>query len=61
MANYVKTSTTRPRRLTENPGTGQAAVDHMIEFWKKEPGQALPYRPDAIVVPEACDPIPLIR
>ena len=58
MANYVKISTIGPRPLTENPGTGQAAVDRMIEFWKKELDQVLPDRPDLIVVPEVCDRYP---
>ena len=55
MANYVKISTLGPRLLTENPGTSQAAVDHVIEFWKGELNQVLPDHPDLIVVPEACD------
>ena len=58
MANYVKISTIGAGFLTENLGTGQAAVDRMIRFWKEELDQVLPDRPDLIVVPEACDCYP---
>jgi len=55
MANYVKISTLGPEPPRVNPGTGQEAVDWMIDFWRKELKQVLPDRPDLIVVPEACD------
>lgn len=58
MAHYVKISTIGAGYLTGNPGTGQAAVDRAIEFWKGELNQVLPDHPDLIVIPEACDHYP---
>ncbi|MBN1352180.1 carbon-nitrogen hydrolase family protein [candidate division KSB1 bacterium] len=55
MANYVRISTLGPPFRMENPGTGQAAVDQTIAFWKTELAQVLPERPDLILLPEACD------
>lgn len=58
MARYVKISTVAPQPLADDPGTGQAAVDRMIGFWKGRLDQVLPDRPDLILVPEACDRYP---
>ncbi len=33
----------------------QEIVDTMIKFWDSKIGEVLPYRPDLIVLPEACD------
>ena len=55
MSRNVKISTLGPNMPNENPGTGQQAVDRMIEFWQGRLDQVLPDRPDIIVVPEACD------
>jgi len=33
----------------------QKIVEEVIVFWKKELDQVLPYKPDLIVLPEACD------
>lgn len=38
---------------------GQEAVDFIKEFWKYEIATELPSRPDLIVLPEACDRIPM--
>lgn len=58
MANYVKISTVGPVPPGGGPGTDQAAVDNMIEFWKGKLSQVLPDRPDLIVMPEASDRYP---
>ncbi len=58
MANYVRISTIGARAASGNPGTGQAAVDRMIAYWKGRFSQVLPDRPDLIVVPECCDRFP---
>ncbi|NOZ28396.1 MAG: carbon-nitrogen hydrolase family protein [Chloroflexi bacterium] len=58
MANYVKISTIGARPVAGNPGTGQAAVDRMIEHWRDRFAQVLPDRPDLILVPECCDRYP---
>lgn len=58
MANRVRISTIGARALGGNPGTGQAAVDQMIEYWRGRLAQVLPDRPDLIVVPECCDRFP---
>jgi hypothetical protein len=58
MANRVRISTIGARALGGNPGTGQAAVDQMIEYWRGRLAQVLSDRPDLIVVPECCDRYP---
>ncbi|MDZ4199698.1 MAG: carbon-nitrogen hydrolase family protein [Kiritimatiellia bacterium] len=60
MARYLKVSTLGPAPLTEDPGTGQAAVDRMIRFWRENFAQVLPDRPDVIVIPECCDRFPAL-
>jgi predicted amidohydrolase len=60
MSNYVRISTVAPRALREKPEVNQAAVDHMIAFWREELDQVLPDQPDLIVVPEACDRYPAL-
>ena len=58
MANYVKISTIGAKAASGNPGTGQKAVQRMIEHWQGRLDQILPDRPDLIVLPECCDRYP---
>jgi len=58
MANFVKISTIGARAASGRPAVDQAAVDGMIEHWKRRFAQVLPDRPDVIVVPECCDRYP---
>jgi len=58
MANYVKISTIGARTPAGNPGTGQEAVDRMVEYWRDRLAQVLPDGPDLIAVPECCDRYP---
>ncbi|MBT4496373.1 MAG: carbon-nitrogen hydrolase family protein [Gemmatimonadetes bacterium] len=58
MANHVKISTIGARAPAGNPGTGQRAVERMIDHWRGRFAQVLPDRPDLIVVPECCDRFP---
>ena len=55
MARHVKISVVGPQRPAGDPGTGQAAVDRMIDFWRAKLDQVLPESPDLVVVPENCD------
>ena len=55
MARHVKISVVGPQRPAGDPGTGQAAVDRMIDFWRTKLDQVLPESPDLVVVPENCD------
>lgn len=55
MSRYVRVSTVAPQPPAGDPGTGQAAVEQMIGFWRGRLEQVLPDRPDLILVPEACD------
>ena len=58
MARRVKISVVGPRPPAGDPGTGQAAVDAMIDFWRAKLDQVLPESPDLVVVPETCDMYP---
>ena len=58
MSRYVTTSTVAPRPPSDDPGTGQAAVERMKGIWRAKLDQVLPDQPDLIVVPEACDRFP---
>ncbi len=55
MANRLTISTIGCAPAGGNPGTGQEAVDRIIEFWEGKFAQVLPDRPDLILVPECCD------
>jgi len=39
----------------ENGIDNQIVVEQVIHFWKQEIEQVLPYKPDLILLPEACD------
>jgi len=41
--------------MNEHCGSGQEAVDRMIQHWRQKFELVLPDRPDLIVVPECCD------
>ena len=52
----VKIATIGVQTLTvDGNAAPQAVVDRMIAFWRGRFAQALPDKPDLIVVPEACD------
>ena len=55
MAKRIVISVIGAAPLNEDRGTGQAAVDRMIEHWRRKLDLVLPDRPDLIVVPECCD------
>ena len=55
MANYIKISVIGAKAASGNPGTGQEAVNRMIQYWKGQFAQVLPDQPDLIAVPECCD------
>ncbi|MFH1566414.1 MAG: carbon-nitrogen hydrolase family protein [Gemmatimonadota bacterium] len=58
MANYVRISTIGAAAAGGNPGTGQEAVDRMIDHWRARFERVLPDAPDLVLVPECCDRYP---
>ncbi|MEW6749977.1 MAG: carbon-nitrogen hydrolase family protein [Candidatus Latescibacterota bacterium] len=58
MANYLTISTIGARPPAEAAGTGQQAVERMLQHWQGRLAQVLPDRPDLILIPECCDRFP---
>ena len=55
-ANYVKVATIGTLVPAQDKTQGwQYVVEQSIKYWEKELEQVLPFKPDLIVLPEACD------
>jgi predicted amidohydrolase len=55
MANWVRIGVIGAAPLTQDPGTGPAAVKHMVEHWRAKLERVLVDRPDLVLVPECSD------
>ncbi len=55
MARFVRISTIAAAAPALAGREEQAAVDHIVDYWRTRIDRVLPDRPDLIVLPEACD------